>query len=104
MKKFNGINIGKVKKNQIVQNLCEKKYIYKLLNLSKGKVYQSSNLNIGSIALMNSPSKNSIIKINNKEINLSKFKFFTFNLKKIKIESNSKITIGLAGLKKKVKF
>ena len=64
------------------------------MNLSKGKVYQSSNLNIGSIALMNSPSKNSIIKINNKEINLSKFKFFTFNLKKIKIESNSKIIRG----------
>lgn len=102
MKEFNGVDIRKTRKEQVCQSLYEKNYQYRLLNLSKGKIYQASKINTGSIALMSSPYKNSKIKINDKEIKLSKFRFFIFNLKKIKIESNSRITLGIAGLKKKI--
>ena len=53
LKKFKGIEIGKVKKNIKIQNLYEKKYQYKLINLSKGKNFESNKINIGSLALMN---------------------------------------------------
>lgn len=103
LKKFNGIEIGKVKKDIKIQNLYEKKYQYKLISLSKGKNFESNKINIGSLALMNNVNKNSKIIINDKIINLSKYKFFIFNLKNLKIETNSKIILGLAGLRKQIK-
>ena len=52
---------------------------------------------------MNNVKQNSKIIINDKIINLSKYKFFIFNLKNLKIETNTKIILGLAGLRKQIK-
>lgn len=103
MKKFSGIKISKVKKNSFFQNLNNKKYKYSILKLKKGKTYQTNKLNAGSIAIINSTKKNVEIKINDEKFDVNKYKFFTFNLKKIKLEANKRITIGLAGVKKIIK-
>ena len=103
MKKINGVEIGKIKKNILIQNLYKKEYHYSIIRLSKIKKYETNILNIGSIAVIHSGKKNAQIKINGKEFEISKFKFFTFNLQKLEILGNSNILIGLAGIKKRVK-
>ena len=104
MNKFSGLEIGKVNKNLISQNLFKKKYQYSILNLKKNLKYQTKTFNVGSIAIIKSYAKNSKIKINGREFDTSKYKFFTFDLKEIKLEADKKIIIGIAGVKKKIKI
>ena len=100
MKKFSGLEIGN-KKNAISQNLFKKKYQYSILNLNKNLKYQSKTFNVGSIAIIKSYAINTKIKINDKEFDANKYKFFSFDFKEIKIEANKKIIIGIAGVKRK---
>ena len=81
MQKFSGLEIGKVKENLISQNLFKKKYQYSILNLKKNTKYQSKTFNIGSIAIIKTHAKNSKIKINGREFDTNKHKFFTFDFK-----------------------
>jgi len=104
MKKFSGLEIGRIKKNAISQNLFKKKYQYSILNLNKNLKYQSKTFNVGSIAIIKSYAINTKIKINDKEFDANKYKFFSFDFKEIKIEANKKIIIGIAGVKKKIKI
>ena len=93
MKKFSGLEIGKVNKNLISQDLFKKKYQYSILNLNKNLKYRSKTFNVGSIAIIKSYAKNSKIKINNKEYDTSKYKFFTFDFKKIELETDKKLLL-----------
>ena len=104
MKKLSGLEIGKIKKSFTSQDLFKKKYQYSILNLNKGQKYQSKTFNVGSIAIIKSYAKNSKIKINDKEYDTNKYKFFSFDFKEIKLETNKKIIIGIAGVKKKLKL
>ena len=103
MKKLSGLEIGKIKKALQVK-IYSKKYQYSILNLNKGQKYQSKTFNVGSIAIIKSYAKNSKIKINDKEYDTNKYKFFSFDFKEIKLETNKKIIIGIAGVKKKLKL
>lgn len=103
MKTFDGIQIGKVLNSSFQKNLFKKHYHYSIINLKKNKSYITDYPNSGSLVVLNSEKKNSIITINNRDFNVSKFKFFNFNVQKINISSNSKIKIGIAGIKKILK-
>ena len=104
MRKFNGIEIGSLKRsNYFTQHLYLKKYKYSILNLKAKSSYETSNINIGSIVVISANNSSAKIKINNSSYKISKFKFFIFKSSNLKIETSSKITIGLAGIKKNIK-
>ena len=103
MKKFDGVEIGKIKKNLSIQKLNNKKYKYSILKLKKGKIFKIKGLNIGSIAILSFSKKNTKLRINNEIFNIGKYKFFNFKLEKIVLESNNSLMIGLAGVKKNIK-
>lgn len=102
MKSFNGVDIGKITK-EAFQDLHKKKYQYSIIQLTKKARYISNIPNEGSIAIIDVKNKKPKIKINNKEIDVKKNNFLSFKLNKLIIESNCKITIGIAGIKKKIK-
>ena len=103
MKTFDGIQIGQVLNSSFQKNLYKKHYCYSIVNLKKNKSYNVNYPNIGSLVVLYYKKKNSIITINNKDYNVSKFKFFNFNVQKINKSSTSNIKIGIAGIKKTLK-
>lgn len=103
MKKKYGLEIGNIKKKKFIQNLFfKKKYQYSIIRFNQKKNYKTNKINIGSIVVFASKNKNAEIKINDKIYKLTKFKFFDFQFKELNITSDYKITIGIAGIKKKV--
>tara|TARA_B100000674_G_C37744754_1_gene870625 strand:- start:231 stop:980 length:750 start_codon:yes stop_codon:yes gene_type:complete len=104
MKKFSGLEIGRIKKNLKSQNLFKKKYQYSIVSLNRNLKYLSKTFNLGSIAIIKTYAKNSKIIINDKEFDANNHKYFTFGFKEIKLEANKKIIIGIAGIKSKIKI
>ena len=104
MKKLCGLEIGKLKtKNNLVQDLFSKNYNYSIINLKSNQKFETDKINIGSLVVFFSGYQNSNIEINDKSYDVSKFKFFDFRLNKLKISTNKKITVGLAGVKKLIR-
>lgn len=102
MKKYNGIEIGKLKKNFIIQNLFNDKYHYLILNLKKNTKYIIKNINRGSIAIINTTNSKSKFFINKKKLDIQKYKFFGFNQNFLEIQSSHKTLIAIAGVKMKI--
>ena len=101
MKSFNGVDIGKIKK-KLFQNLHKKKYQYSIIQLDKNVRYSSNVINDGSIAILDTKIKKPKIRINNEEIDVKNNSFVSFKLNTLTLEANCKITIGIAGIKKKL--
>ena len=88
MKKYNGVEIGKLKKSFLSQNLFKNKYHYLILNLKKNTSYIIKNINKGSVAIINKTNPKSKIFINKKKLDIQKYKFFSFNQNFLEIQSS----------------
>ena len=76
MKKLCGLEFGKIKKNsKLLQNLSTNNYNYSIVNLNNKKVFNSKAINIGSIAIFVTDKNNAVIKINEKNYQISKYKY-----------------------------